>query len=133
MYNIAVSQPIPLAKVLELAQDNDKKTNGYRHIEFQMEEKNTHPRSLEESIQNVNRKLFEIDLDATDIPLFSDEDGSKTDFALKLLTDPTYEEFAVPSYIKNGLIWLNAQSKLPKVEQPIRKHKMNRAKASTKV
>ena len=131
-YDIAVSQTIPLATVLKLAQDSEKKTNGYRHIEFQMKENNAHPRSLEESIQNVNRELFGIAPDAIDIPLFSDKDESKTDFALKLLTDPEYENFIVPSYIKNGLVWLNDQSKLPEVVQPIRKHKMNRGRRSTK-
>lgn len=131
-YNIAVSQVIPLETVLKLAQDSEQKTNGYRHIEFQMEEKNAHPRSLEESIQNVNRELFEIDPNATDIPLFSDADESKTDFALKLLTDPKFENFIIPSYIRNGLAWLNNQSKLPEVVQPIRKHKMNRGRRSTK-
>jgi len=132
-YDIAVSNPIPLETVLELAKDSELKTNGYRHIEFQMEEKNVYPRSLEESIQNVNRELFEIAPDATDVPIFSDNGESKTDFALKLLTDPKYENFIVPSYIKSGLVWLNDQSKLPDVAQPIRKHKMNRGRHSTKV
>jgi len=100
-----------------------------------MEEKDTHPRSLEESIQNVNRDLFGIALDATEIPLFDDEgeEGSKTDFALKLLTNPQYEKFAVPSYIRNGLICLNEQSKLPEVAQPLKKYKWKRTSIPKKV
>lgn len=135
VYNIALSKSIPFETVLNLAQDFEKKTNGHRHIEFQMEEKNTHPRSLEESIQNVNRELFGIAPDATEIPLFDDEgeNGSKTDFALKLLTSPQYEKFAVPSYIRNGLIWLNEQSKLPEVAQPVKKYKWKRTSIPKKV
>lgn len=132
-YNIAVSKTIPLEKALELAQDSVKKTNGYRHIEFQVEENGAHPRSLEESIQNVNRVLFGIDFDATEIPLFNEDDGSKTDFALQLLTETKYEGFTVPSYIKDGLIWLNNQSKMPETVQPTRKHKMTRVSSSKKV
>ena len=131
-YNIAVSRTIPLEKALELAQDSLRKTNGYRHIEFQVEENGAHPRSLEESIQNVNRALFGINFDATEIPLFNEDDGSKTDFALQLLTESKYEGFTVPSYIKDGLIWLNSQSKMPETVQPTRKHKMTRVNSSKK-
>lgn len=46
MYNIAISKPIPLETVLNLAQDFGKKTNGHRHIEFQMEEKMHIPEAL---------------------------------------------------------------------------------------
>lgn len=126
-YDIAVSRSVSLDKVMELAEDCDKKTNGYRHIEFQLRENGAYPRSLEESIQNVNRELFGISLSATEIPLFSDESGSKTDFALKLLTDSAYEKFSVPTYIKNGLIWLNNQIKMPEAMRPVRKYKQKRS------
>lgn len=84
-----------------------------------------YPRSLEESIQNVNRALFGIAEDATEIPLFEESESgeSKTDFAIKLLTDPKYEDFHIPTYIRDGLIWLNDQAKMPEKEAPVRQHK----------
>lgn len=132
IYNIAVSTKVPFEKVLELARDPNKKNNGHRHIEFQLEENGAYPRSLEESIQNVNRQLFNIDSEVTEIPLFNDDEGSKTDFALKLLTDSAYENFSVPSYIQNGLIWLNNQDKMPEVMQPTRKYKRKHGASSQK-
>ena len=127
-----MSTKVPFEKVLELARDPNKKNNGHRHIEFQLEENGAYPRSLEESIQNVNRQLFNIDSEVTEIPLFNDDEGSKTDFALKLLTDSAYENFSVPSYIQNGLIWLNNQDKMPEVMQPTRKYKRKHGASSQK-
>ena len=125
VYGIAVSKPVPIDKVIELSQDPYKKTNALRHIEFQKEENGAYPRSLEESIQNVNRKMFDIDKSVTEIPLFEDNDSgeSKTDFAIKLLTDPEFENFQIPSYIRDGLVWLNNQPKMPVQKTPVRQHK----------
>lgn len=124
-YDIPVSKSIPIEKVIELSKDSDKRTIALRHLEYQKEEKGAYPRSLEEAIENVNRNLFGIAEEATEIPLFDeDESGeSKTDFAIKLLTDPKYEDFIVPSYIRDGLDWLNDQAKMPTQESPVRKHK----------
>lgn len=125
VYGIAVSKPIPIEKVIELSTDSLKRTNALRHLEFQKEENGAYPRSLEESIQNVNRALFGIAEDATEIPLFEESESgeSKTDFAIKLLTDPKYEDFHIPTYIRDGLIWLNDQAKMPEKEAPVRQHK----------
>ena len=127
-FGIPVSKSIPIDKVIELSEDSAKRTNGLRHIEFQKKEHGTYPRSLEESIQNVNRKLFGIDENATEIKLFDDncEGEKKTDFAIKLLTDPQYDDFQIPSYIRDGLVWLNNQLKIPTQETPIRQHKQLR-------
>ena len=124
-YDIPVSKSIPIEKVIELSKDSDKRTNALRHLEYQKEEKGAYPRSLEEAIENVNRNLFGIAEEATEIPLFDeDESGeSKTDFAIKLLTDSKFEDFIVPSYIRDGLAWLNDQAKIPTKETPVRKHK----------
>ena len=102
-------QDIKINDILQLAKDNEKKTQGKRHIEFQMEENNAHPRSLEESIQNINRSLYGIDDDAKEIKPFK---GNKTDFAITLLTNGDYKDFLIPSYIKEGLKWLNEQNKM---------------------
>lgn len=125
VYGIAVSKPIPIEKVIELSTDSLKRTNALRHLEFQKEENGAYPRSLEESIQNVNRALFGIAEDATEIHLFEESESgeSKTDFAIKLLTDPKYEDFHIPTYIRDGLIWLNDQAKMPEKEAPVRQHK----------
>ena len=122
MYNIAVSKTIVIADILKLAEENNKKTNGLRHIEFQLQEGNCYPRSLEEAVINVNRKLFNKSDHDTEIT-FDDDDGKKTDFAIKLLVEPEFVEYEIPSYIKNGLIWLNNQSKMPEENQPVRKLK----------
>lgn len=53
----------------------------------------------------------------------SESGESKTDFAIKLLTDPKYEDFHIPTYIRDGLIWLNDQAKMPEKEAPVRQHK----------
>lgn len=125
VFGIAVSKSVPIDKVIELSQDSKKRTNALRHIEFQKEENGAYPRSLEESIQNVNRIMFDIAESATEIPLFEDSESgeSKTDFAIKLLTDPKFENFQTPSYIRDGLIWLNDQPKMPAQETPVRQHK----------
>lgn len=125
VFGIAISQPVPLDKVIELSENSEKRTNALRHIEFQKKENGVYPRSLEESIQNVNRGIFGIAEDETEIPLFEDNKSgeSKTDFAIKLLTDSNYQDFQIPSYIRDGLVWLNNQAKMPVRETPIRQHK----------
>ena len=122
----------PIEKVLKLAKDPYKKTNGHRHIEFQLEEYNAYPRSLEESIKNVNRELYGIDPEDTIIALFNDNERSKTDFALDLLTNSLYEDFSIPLYIRKGLIWLNNQDKMPEVVQPTRKYNRKPGASSQK-
>ena len=42
-----------------------------------------------------------------DLQYNPDVDGSKTDFAMKLVFDNA--NYNVPKYIENGLIWLNSQ------------------------
>ena len=64
--------------------------------------------------------------------LYSNDEGSKTDFALKLLTDSAYEDFTIPLYIQNGLIWLNNQDKMPEVVKPTREYKKKRDVSSQK-
>lgn len=120
-YQIKNSDPIPIDKVLNLQKNETNLINGIRRIAFQEEEENFHPRSLEEAIINVNRKLF--GKSADDILNFSDENEKKTDFAIKLLYDPKYEGYIVPSYIKNGLIWLCDVSRYPEGEEPLLMHK----------
>lgn len=132
-YNIACSKTVSIATVLALAQDPQKRNNGYRHIEFQLEEYSAHPRSLEESIQNVNRELFGIDKISNEIPIFNEEEQGKTAFALMLLTDEKYENFTIPSYIQNGLIWLNDQDKMPDSKTASRKSKGKRSLTVKKV
>ena len=123
VFKIAVTQGIPIEKIIELSKDKEKKTNAHRHLEFQMEENNTYPRSLEESIININRDLFGVDKDDTEIPIFDETGEKKTDFAIKLLTNPEYADFEIPSYIREGLMWLNDQAKMPEREIPVRQHK----------
>ena len=55
----------------------------------------------------------------------------KTDFAIELLVNPQYEGYIVPSYIHDGLVWLNNQSKVAMrktaVKKLIRDYKSNKA------
>ena len=129
VYNIAISNTVPIEKIIELSNDDKKRTNGYIHIEFQKEENGYHPRSLEDAIINSNRKMFgKSEADWIDF----DEMGlKKTDFAIELLVNPQYEGYIVPSYIHDGLVWLNNQSKVAMrktaVKKLIRDYKSNKA------
>ena len=92
-----------------IALNDEQKTIGRCHIEFQTTENGLCGRSLEESIINVNRKHYGLKGTVTEENL-KFEEKSKTDFALNLICDcPKYE---VPQYIKNGLVWLNEQKVL---------------------
>ena len=84
----------------------EEKTQGQCHIEFQTEEHGLCGRSLEEAVRNVNRAMYGLDEDATEGDLtFST--GCKTDFALDLVYK--HDSYAVPAYIRDGLVWLNNQ------------------------
>ena len=89
--------------------NDEEKTIDNCHIEFQTEEQGLCGRSLEEALINVNRSHYRL----SDMPSEVDlefKEKSKTDFALNLIYDnPNY---AVPTYIKNGLVWLNNQKVL---------------------
>lgn len=125
VYGIAVSNSIAIGKILELQEDDIKKSNGLRHIEFQIQENGAAPRSFEEAIINVNREKFDISEDVTLIEYNEDKIG-KTDFALRLLVDARYSDYSVPAYIKNGLIWLDKQSKIPDAVPVVTKLKRTR-------
>lgn len=104
-----ISGTVPIAKVHELVADEEKRVEGLRRIEFQREENGFHPRSLEEAIQNANRILFgKTETEELD---FSKEGDKKTDFALRLLVDDQYTDYQLPSYIRDGLVWLNKQTR----------------------
>jgi predicted ATP-dependent endonuclease of OLD family len=104
-----ITGTVSLEQVNELASDATKRTEKLRHLEFQKEENGFHPRSLEEAIINCNRSMF--GKSATEMLDFMDEGEKKTDFALKLLTDSSYIDYQIPLYIRDGLVWLNCQSR----------------------
>ena len=85
------------------------KTRCRCHIEFQTTENGLCGHSLEEAIRNVNRTYYGLG----DTPTEDDLEFSgkkKTDFALNLICE--CEDYAVPAYIKNGMVWLNDQQVL---------------------
>ena len=85
------------------------KTRCRCHIEFQTTENGLCGHSLEEAIRNVSRTYYGLG----DTPTEDDLEFSgkkKTDFALNLICE--CEDYAVPAYIKNGLVWLNDQQVL---------------------
>lgn len=85
------------------------KTRCRCHIEFQTTENGLFGHSLEEAIRNVSRTYYGLG----DTPTEDDLEFSgkkKTDFALNLICE--CEDYAVPAYIKNGLVWLNDQQVL---------------------
>lgn len=120
IFNIAMTKKIELDQILKLTKE--QKTNGLRHLEFQMEENGAYPRSLEEALMNVNRKYYKIGEDETNIN-FDETEGKKTDFALDLIFGEIADSYSIPSYIENGLVWLNGQSKFPATIKPKRKFK----------
>ena len=82
------------------------KTRCRCHIEFQTTENGLCGHSLEEAIRNVNRTYYGLG----DTPTEDDLEFSgkkKTDFALNLICE--CEDYAIPAYIKDGLVWLNDQ------------------------
>ena len=104
-----ITGTVPIAKVHELATDEEKRVEGLRRLEFQREENGFHPRSLEEAIQNANRVLF--GKTETEVLDFAKESDKKTDFALRLLVDDQYADYQLPSYIRDGIVWLNKQTR----------------------
>ncbi|CDD27910.1 uncharacterized protein BN815_00055 [Firmicutes bacterium CAG:94] len=82
------------------------KTRRKCHIEFRTTEDGLCGHSLEEAIRNVNRTHYGLGASPTEDDLeFTGK--SKTDFALKLICE--CEDYAIPTYIKDGLVWLNDQ------------------------
>ncbi|MCM1009058.1 MAG: AAA family ATPase [Ruminococcus flavefaciens] len=108
--NIAISTTVKINDVYRLISENSL-TNGLRHIEFQKEESGYHARSLEEAIMNANRSLYGIDESETKFS-FNSEKEKKTDFSLQLLVENSFSNYIVPSYIVDGLIWLNNQDRI---------------------
>lgn len=96
---------VPLDIIIGL--DDEKKTNGRCHIEYQTHENGLCGRSLEEAIINANRALFGLEEDITEEDL-NWGNKKKTDFALELLFDKS--DYQVPAYIQSGLCWLDEQS-----------------------
>lgn len=99
---------VSINQILSLTEEQH--SIGTRHLEFQKEENGFYPRSLEDAIMNCNRELFNIP--DGQHPNFGNTGDKKTDFALKLLVKEAYTSYQVPSYIRNGLIWLNNQSRM---------------------
>ncbi|GJM57598.1 hypothetical protein EROP_12910 [Erysipelotrichaceae bacterium OPF54] len=98
------SEKIPLEDITSI-----DKTQGKCHIEFQCKENGLCGHSLEEAIRNVNRGYFQLDGDIKEEDL-EFKGKCKTDFALELIY--RNENYIIPSYIKNGLIWLNDENVL---------------------
>lgn len=80
----------------------DEKTDKFKHIEFQVKEGKYCGRSFEEAIKNANIEQYNVTKEE-DLN-FDYDTEKKTDFALDLMIK---EEYNVPKYIKDGLIWLN--------------------------
>ena len=87
------------------------KTSDNIHIEYQIEENGLCGRSLEEALKNANREIFKLPDTPSekDLDYNSGKDGSKTDFAMNLVFEETKQNYNVPKYIENGLIWLDSQ------------------------
>ncbi len=98
---------VNLADIISLP--DTEKTIEKAHIEYQIEENGLCGRSLEESIQNVNRAIFGLTDTLTEENL-EFTGTSKTEFALNLIFDTP--DYSIPQYIKNGLVWLNDQKVL---------------------
>lgn len=101
----ANSKVVHLSEIIKLKPE--QKSLGNCHLEFQVEENGLCGRSLEEAIRNVNRNIYNLKEPVSEDDLkFSG--SKKTDFALKLIFE--HQEYIVPQYIKDGLVWLNDQT-----------------------
>lgn len=98
---------IKLTDIITLS--DNQKTIDKCHIEYQVKENGLCGRSLEDAIMNVNRVYYNLNGTVTEGDLEFKE-KSKTDFALNLICDNP--DYAIPQYIKNGLVWLNNQKVL---------------------
>lgn len=92
--------------------ETENKTSDKIHIEYQVEENGLCGRSLEEAIKNSNRELFGLKgtVSEEDLEYNPYSDGSKTDFAMNLIFENTKQNYIVPKYIADGLIWLDSQA-----------------------
>ena len=98
-------EKLSVSEIKEL--NNEKKTKGICHIEYQIEENGLCGRSLEEAIRNVNRGIYGLNTSVSEEDIrFNDK--CKTDFALDLILK--YEDYDIPKYIIDGLVWLNNQT-----------------------
>lgn len=102
---------VPTINDIKSLNDSDKTIDNI-HLEYQVEENGLCGRSLEEAIKNANRELFSLegDLSESDIDYNPSIDGTKTDFAMDLIFEENKQNYKVPKYIENGLIWLDSQS-----------------------
>ena len=98
---------IALSKITSMSSED--RTICKCHIEFQTKEYGLCGHSLEESIRNVNRTHYELGDSPTEDDL-EFKGKSKTDFALDLICN--CENYVIPTYIKDGLVWLNEQQVL---------------------
>lgn len=87
------------------------KTSDNIHIEYQIEENGLCGRSFEEALKNVNREMFGLSNTQSekDLDYNPGKDGSKTDFAMNLIFEKAKQNYNVPKYIENGLLWLDLQ------------------------
>lgn len=104
---ISDTESITLTDIKALTEN--EKTIENCHLEFQVNESGVCGRSLEEAIINVNRGHFKIAEQCSESDLVF-TGACKTDFALELIYK--YPNYAIPKYIKDGLIWLNNQQVL---------------------
>lgn len=96
--------PITLTDITSMSPAD--KTRCKCHIEFQTTEDGLCGHSLEEAIRNVNRIYYKLGDNPNEDDLeFSGK--SKTNFALDLIYK--CENYTIPAYIKDGLVWLNDQ------------------------
>lgn len=105
--DLKADSKVSLKMIVELTES--EKTHGICHIEYQTQEDSLCGRSLEEAIINVNRILYKLDDNPTEVDLnHLSYTKKKTDFALELLFEKS--DYTVPAYIQNGLSWLDGQN-----------------------
>ena len=98
---------VDLSEIIALSAD--EKTLEKCHLEFQVAERGLCGRSLEEAVQNVNKKHYGLNDSVTEEDL-EYTGKSKTDFALNLICEKP--DYIIPKYITDGLVWLNDQKVL---------------------
>lgn len=91
-----IGRDATINEILSLTEDDKTDPEKLGHIEFQNAKYDGTGRSLEDALFYVNRNT-------QDFPKFKENTG-KVDYALGIITE--FDNYCVPPYIKNGLIWL---------------------------
>ncbi|WP_444498914.1 ATP-dependent nuclease [Veillonella seminalis] len=107
-FDLNKKDKVLINKITDMLENEDELIDCNLRLACQERENDIHPRSFEEAIMNVNRELYGIEENVSEIEFDSNKE-SKTDFAFNLLFNKDFSNYTIPSYISKGLVWLSSQ------------------------